>query len=191
MLALAQQQSTPPAPPQRITKDMVVAALATMGLQFTDAQLDLLLPAVNRQLASFDTLRTIDIPLDTPPAISPLDSMDGLWNSMEKQAVESRLARAIVGSPETVAGKLKEFPRITGVEQIFAVARYSGRAIASSGWPLLRAATPYSSRAATIFPARAEAVCRLRLAQRVISRRIGARRCRPWPSVRPWLALRP
>ena len=69
-LALAQQQDTPPATPARITKDMVVAALGTMGLQFTDAQLDMLLPAVNRQLTSYEALRSIDIPLDTPPAIS-------------------------------------------------------------------------------------------------------------------------
>ena len=69
-LALSQQQNTPPVTPQRITKDMVVAALTTMGLQFTDAQLDMLLPAVNRQLTSFEALRTIEIPLDTPPAIA-------------------------------------------------------------------------------------------------------------------------
>ena len=51
----------------------------------------------------------------------PVDSMEGLWNSAEKQAVEARLARAIVGSPKTVAGKLEEFLRITGVQEIFAV----------------------------------------------------------------------
>ena len=51
----------------------------------------------------------------------PVDSMEGLWNSMEKQAVEGRLARAIVGSPETVAGKLEQFLRVTGVQEIFAV----------------------------------------------------------------------
>jgi Asp-tRNA(Asn)/Glu-tRNA(Gln) amidotransferase A subunit family amidase len=69
-LALAQAQSPAPQTPQRVTKEMVVAALATMGLQFTDPQLDMLLPAVNRQLASFEALRGVDIPLDTPPAIS-------------------------------------------------------------------------------------------------------------------------
>jgi len=52
---------------------------------------------------------------------APVDSMEGLWNSAEKQAVEARLARAIVGSPETVAGKLENFLRLTGVQEIFAV----------------------------------------------------------------------
>jgi luciferase family oxidoreductase group 1 len=51
----------------------------------------------------------------------PVDSMDGLWNALEKQAVNARLARAIVGSPDTVARKLAEFLEITGVQEIFAV----------------------------------------------------------------------
>jgi Asp-tRNA(Asn)/Glu-tRNA(Gln) amidotransferase A subunit family amidase len=54
---------------QRVTKEMVLAALGTMGLQFTDPQLDMLLPVVNRALLSYEALRGIDIPLDTPPAI--------------------------------------------------------------------------------------------------------------------------
>ncbi len=51
----------------------------------------------------------------------PVDSMDGLWNALEKQAVDARLARAIVGSPDTVATKLAEFLEVTGVQEIFAV----------------------------------------------------------------------
>jgi luciferase family oxidoreductase group 1 len=57
-------------------------------------------------------------PVELKPQV---DSMEELWNSEEKQAVEARLARAIVGSPETVAGKLEKFVRITGVQEIFAV----------------------------------------------------------------------
>jgi Asp-tRNA(Asn)/Glu-tRNA(Gln) amidotransferase A subunit family amidase len=67
--APAAQSQRPAPPPQRISKDQVVAALATTGLQFTDPQLDMLLPAVNRTLTQFEALRAIDIPLDTPPAI--------------------------------------------------------------------------------------------------------------------------
>jgi luciferase family oxidoreductase group 1 len=51
----------------------------------------------------------------------PVDSMDGLWNALEKAAVEARLREAIVGSPETVARKLAEFLERTGVQEIFAV----------------------------------------------------------------------
>jgi Asp-tRNA(Asn)/Glu-tRNA(Gln) amidotransferase A subunit family amidase len=48
---------------------MVMAALGTMGLQFTDAQIEMMLPTVNRTLASYDQLRQTEVPLDTPPAI--------------------------------------------------------------------------------------------------------------------------
>lgn len=58
-------------------------------------------------------------PVDLKP---PVDSMDGLWNPAEKQAVDARLGRAIVGNPETVAGKLAEFLEVTDVQEIFAVA---------------------------------------------------------------------
>jgi luciferase family oxidoreductase group 1 len=67
----------------------------------------------------------------------PVDSMEGLWNSMEKQAVEARLARAIVGSPETVAGKLEKFLRITGVQEIFAVTDTYEQAVRLRSYELL------------------------------------------------------
>jgi luciferase family oxidoreductase group 1 len=51
----------------------------------------------------------------------PVDSMDGRWNVLEKEAVDARLARAIVGSPESVLDKLANFLEVTGVQEIFAV----------------------------------------------------------------------
>lgn len=51
----------------------------------------------------------------------PVDSMDGLWTTWEKQAVNDRLRQAIVGSPETVRRKLAEFVELTGVQEVFAV----------------------------------------------------------------------
>ncbi len=51
----------------------------------------------------------------------PVDSMDGLWNSMEKQVVHGRLRQAMIGSSETVAQKLAEFLERTGVQEILAV----------------------------------------------------------------------
>ncbi len=57
-------------------------------------------------------------PVDLKP---PVDSMDGLWTPPEKQAVDLRLQRAIVGSAETVTRKLAAFVEETGVQEIFAV----------------------------------------------------------------------
>jgi luciferase family oxidoreductase group 1 len=51
----------------------------------------------------------------------PVDTMEGFWSPVEKQAVNGRLRKAIVGSPETVAEKLAEFVEMTGVQAILAV----------------------------------------------------------------------
>ncbi|MBI4902961.1 MAG: amidase [Acidobacteria bacterium] len=68
----AQQQETPP-PSGAITKEMLIAALKVMKLEFTDDQLALMLPRINRS-NSIDGLRKYPIPLDTEPAVtfSPL-----------------------------------------------------------------------------------------------------------------------
>lgn len=54
--------------PQRVSKDQLKAALEILGLDFTEAQRDQMLPGVNRALASYEALRKIDVPLDTEPA---------------------------------------------------------------------------------------------------------------------------
>ena len=54
-------------------------------------------------------------PIYTPP---PLASMDGIWNAGEKQAVEGRLAAAVIGGPATVKRKLKEFLELTQVNEL-------------------------------------------------------------------------
>ncbi len=62
-LAQAQQQL-----PQKVTKEMLRAAEQMFGLEFTDAAEAMALPGVNRNLASYEALRKIDVPLDTEPA---------------------------------------------------------------------------------------------------------------------------
>lgn len=54
--------------PQRVSKDQLKAALEILGLDFTEAQRDQMLPGINRALGSFELLRKIDVPLDTEPA---------------------------------------------------------------------------------------------------------------------------
>ena len=106
MPASAQQPAPPAQPaagrrgrgepiPQRVNKDMAMAALATLGLQFTDPQLDMLLPVVNRQLASYEELRKINIPAETPPALlffpvqpgSPLPIGPSTWRAPKAPAL--------------------------------------------------------------------------------------------------------
>ena len=51
----------------------------------------------------------------------PVDSMDGLWNPMEQQAVESRLALAIVGDAAGVQRQLQHIVDSLGIDEVLAV----------------------------------------------------------------------
>ena len=61
-------QTVAPVQPLKITKEMLQQALRLAGLTFTDAQMVVMLPDVNRQATNYDLLRKLDIPLDTEPA---------------------------------------------------------------------------------------------------------------------------
>jgi len=62
--------SPSPTPAPRITKDMLHVAEKLMGIEFTDAQEAMAVGGVNRNLDSYETVRKIDVPLDTEPAIA-------------------------------------------------------------------------------------------------------------------------
>lgn len=56
--------------PMRIRKEQVVGALALMGLEFRDAEVDMLMRRVNSSLSSYESLRKIDVPYGTEPAFA-------------------------------------------------------------------------------------------------------------------------
>jgi Asp-tRNA(Asn)/Glu-tRNA(Gln) amidotransferase A subunit family amidase len=68
------QQDVPP----RVSKEQLKAALEAIGLEFTEAQREQMLPGVNRALNSYDALRKIDVPLDTEPAFHFRPSLPGM-----------------------------------------------------------------------------------------------------------------
>jgi luciferase family oxidoreductase group 1 len=53
--------------------------------------------------------------------LPPVDSMQGLWRSGEKEAVQSRLSEAIVGSKATVKAGMERLARETGAEELIVV----------------------------------------------------------------------
>jgi len=53
--------------------------------------------------------------------LPPVDSMDAIWNGAERDAVESRLSAAIVGSDSTVEAGLRRLVAVTGADEIIAV----------------------------------------------------------------------
>src|SRR4030095_6770964 len=67
-LAPAPQQTQPAQSTQRVTKEMLHAAEQLIGIELNDAQETMALQGVNRALSGYETLRKIDIPLDTEPA---------------------------------------------------------------------------------------------------------------------------
>src|SRR5215210_4750012 len=62
--------SPSPTPAPRITKEMMHQAEKLIGIELTDAQEAMALGGVNRNLDAYETVRKIDIPLDTEPAIA-------------------------------------------------------------------------------------------------------------------------
>jgi Asp-tRNA(Asn)/Glu-tRNA(Gln) amidotransferase A subunit family amidase len=54
---------------ESVNRETLKAALETIGLKFTNAQIEMMLPGVSRFLTDYQALRKIDVPLDTPPAI--------------------------------------------------------------------------------------------------------------------------
>jgi luciferase family oxidoreductase group 1 len=57
-------------------------------------------------------------PLELSP---PVDSLEGLWNDIERAAVESKLRAAIVGSNATVKAGLEKLVSDTGADEVIAV----------------------------------------------------------------------
>ncbi|HEV2827878.1 MAG TPA: amidase [Pyrinomonadaceae bacterium] len=59
---------SPTPAPLRVTKDMLKQAEKLIGIEFTDAQQAMALQNVSTNLDRYETLRKIDVPLDTEPA---------------------------------------------------------------------------------------------------------------------------
>jgi Asp-tRNA(Asn)/Glu-tRNA(Gln) amidotransferase A subunit family amidase len=66
----ANARQAPQQAPQKVTKETIRAAEQLIGIELTEEQEAMALPGVNRNLASYEALRKIDVPLDTEPAIA-------------------------------------------------------------------------------------------------------------------------
>lgn len=67
-IAEAIQQPQAAQPAQRVTKEMLHAAEQLIGIELNDAQETMALRGVNQNLNTYESLRKIDVPLDTEPA---------------------------------------------------------------------------------------------------------------------------
>lgn len=78
--------SPSPATPLRITKETMHEAEKLIGIELTDAQESMALAGVNRNLEAYETVRKIDVPLDTEPAIAfhPVRARKSLYGPKSK-----------------------------------------------------------------------------------------------------------
>jgi Asp-tRNA(Asn)/Glu-tRNA(Gln) amidotransferase A subunit family amidase len=102
-------------PPLRVSKDQVVAALKLLGLEFQDAELDMMLPGVNRALAAYEALRKVDVPLDTEPAFTFHAGLPGRVPGKGPARFETTIAKAAGGRALRPPANLEDlaFLRVT------------------------------------------------------------------------------
>ncbi len=114
--ARVQQQAEP-----KITKDMLDEAEQVAGLEFTDDERELMLEGLNDNLGDYETLRTIELPNDVPPALYFNPVLAG--TDVAREEGEMKISRVQVGS---VPSDLEELAFLS-VRQLAELVR-SGRA---------------------------------------------------------------
>jgi len=87
--AIANAQQAQQQAPQKVTKEMLRAAEQLIGVELTDAQEAMALPGVNRNLANYESLRKIDVPLDTEPAIAFHPALPGKKFNIAKTKIKA------------------------------------------------------------------------------------------------------
>ncbi|MBS1789920.1 MAG: amidase [Acidobacteria bacterium] len=96
---------------QRITREMMQAAEKLIGVELTEAQENMALPGVNRNLANYEALRKIDVPLDTEPATAFHPALPGKLKTYRQRAAKSSKAAKSAAS-KSIA------PKFTSVENL-------------------------------------------------------------------------
>src|ERR1022692_197566 len=81
-------------PPMGVAKEQVIGALKLMGLEFQDAELDMMMPGVNRALSGYEALRKVDVPIDTEPAFAFHPGLPDRQPAKGPQRFETTIAKA-------------------------------------------------------------------------------------------------
>jgi Asp-tRNA(Asn)/Glu-tRNA(Gln) amidotransferase A subunit family amidase len=92
----APAQQTQQQVPQKVTQEVLRSAEQMIGIDLTEAQEAMALNGVNRNLANYEVLRKIDVPLDTEPATSFHPALPG----KKFNATRARLKMSKVDLPK-------------------------------------------------------------------------------------------
>jgi Asp-tRNA(Asn)/Glu-tRNA(Gln) amidotransferase A subunit family amidase len=89
---------------QKVTREILHSAEQLMGIDLTEEQESMALGGVNRNLANYEALRKIDVPLDTEPAIAFHPALPGKkFNTTRTRRVVSKVEPPKFASIEDLA----------------------------------------------------------------------------------------
>jgi Asp-tRNA(Asn)/Glu-tRNA(Gln) amidotransferase A subunit family amidase len=100
--------------PRRVTKEMLHTAEQLIGIELSDAQEAMALENVDRNLTNYETLRKIEIPLDTEPAIAFHPALPGKKFNQKKAKSKARVKASKATAPP--AGSLEEVAFYTATQ---------------------------------------------------------------------------
>ena len=85
--------------PMRVTKEQIQAALKLFGLDFTDAEIDMMLPRVNANLNTYDSLRSVQIGYDVEPSFTFHPGLPGRKPIAGPQRFSTTIAASTAKAP--------------------------------------------------------------------------------------------
>jgi luciferase family oxidoreductase group 1 len=100
-------------PSQYLARPQLMVGVPLVAAE-TDAEARYLATSAFRRQVRLIRRQTIFVP-------PPVESMDGIWTEAERFLVDSRMALAVIGGPETVRQKLADILRDTGADELIFV----------------------------------------------------------------------
>ena len=85
--------------PMRVTKEQITGALKLMGLEFSDPEIDMMLPRVNQALGNYEALRKVEIGYGVEPAFHFQPGLPNRIPIKGPQRFESTIPAAKAGTP--------------------------------------------------------------------------------------------
>jgi luciferase family oxidoreductase group 1 len=102
-------------PSQQLQKPYVIVGIGAYCAD-TDDEARHLFTSAQQQILTLIRGR----PGKLPP---PVESMDGLWNDAERTALAQRARYTVIGSPVSVAGRIKEIAAETNCDELIVVSQ--------------------------------------------------------------------